>query len=121
MRFEVCSINHQAVWWAVLNDQSRKNLVKHAHLQPIALSGMPACPRGADKPVVQGLMWPIGRWRIPPAQTISDHMNDAADDFALSVMQASPAAGGSSTRGTPCDKGNKVDPRQLFFTEPKLI
>ena len=67
MRLQVRGIDHQPIRLAALGRQLGKDAVEHAQLAP------------ADEAVVDRLVWPIGRRRIPSAQAVLQHEDDPRD------------------------------------------
>lgn len=52
---------------AALDGERREDAVKHAQMAP------------SDEALVDSLVWPLVLWRIAPAQTVTDHQDDARD------------------------------------------
>jgi hypothetical protein len=67
MRLEVRGIDHQPVGLAAVGRQLGKDAVEHAQAAP------------ADEPVVDRLVRPIGRRRIPPTQAVLQDKDDPGD------------------------------------------
>jgi hypothetical protein len=91
-------VDHQAVRRTFFLDQRRENLVEYTHAGP------------TYEPVIQRFMWPVDLGRIPPAQPIPDHMDDAADHFPI-----------IHPRHTVGQGKIRFDPRKVLLAEPKLI
>ena len=64
-------VDHQLIRFAALGCQRCEDIVEYAHAAP------------ADEPVVYRLGRAVGCGRVTPAQAISDHENDAANDPAV--------------------------------------
>ncbi len=71
MGFEVRCIDHQTPRRFAFGSQRDEYPLEHAHARP------------AYEPVIQGFMRPIHIRGIAPAEPVSDHMNDPADDPAV--------------------------------------
>ncbi len=78
MRLKMRAVDHHAVGRAALGRKVGEDSVEDTHAGP------------ANEPVVERLMGAIDRGRIPPSQTIPDHMDYPA-----------------STRGMPRVRGKK--------------
>ena len=67
MRLKMRAVDHHAVGRAALGRKVGEDSVEDTHAGP------------ANEPVVERLMGAIDRGRIPPSQTIPDHMDYPAD------------------------------------------
>ncbi len=67
MRLKMRAVDHHAVGRAALGRKVGKDSVEDTHAGP------------ANEPVVECLVGAIDRWRIPPSQTILDHMGYPVD------------------------------------------
>jgi hypothetical protein len=67
MRLKMRAVDHHAVGRAVLGRKVGEDSVKDTHAGP------------ANEPIVERLVGAIDRGRIPPSQTIPDHMDYPAD------------------------------------------
>ena len=93
LHFKVDGVGHQAIQWAIFDSQRSKNFIRNTHLQT------------TYKPVIQGFMSPIDRWRIPPPQSVPDHVDDAAGNLAV-----------IDTQHSVCQKNLHLNPRFFIFT-----
>ena len=98
MRLKMRAVDHHAVGRAALGRKVGEDSVEDTHAGP------------ANEPVVERLMGAIDRGRIPPSQTIPDHMDYPADHTP--VVHARNA-----TR--PREKG--FDALKLSLSQPELF
>ena len=98
MRLKMRAVDYHAVGRAALGPQGWRRFGRNTHAGP------------ANEPVVERLMGAIDRGRIPPSQTIPDHMDYPADHTP--VVHARNA-----TR--PREKG--FDALKLSLSQPELI
>src|SRR5512144_1562414 len=66
-RLKICAVDHHAVEWAALGCKVGEDSVEDTHAGP------------ANESVVERLVGAIDRGRIPPSQTISDHIDYPAN------------------------------------------
>ena len=71
VRYEVVGVDHQAIRRTIFGNQRSENIVKNAYLRP------------TYDPVTQSFMWSINIRCILPTQFVSDHVDDAVDNFAV--------------------------------------
>ena len=76
-----------------LRQPAHQNYIRNTHLQT------------TYKPVIQGFMSPIDRWRIPPPQSFTNHVDDAAGNLAV-----------IDTRHSVCQKDLQLKLRFFIFT-----
>ena len=71
VRYEVVGVDHQAIRRTIFGNQRSENIVKNAYLGP------------TYDPFTQSFMWSINIRCILPMQSVSDHVDDAVDNFAV--------------------------------------
>ena len=67
MRLKMRAVDHHAIGWAAPGRKVGEDSVEDTHAGP------------ANEPVVERLVGAMDRGRLPPSQTIPDHMDYLAD------------------------------------------